>query len=212
MSKLDEELALAGLDAKTRRWLKRKPKKSKASRGRRADEPGAITPIEYGGLQEAYDFFNTALFEGGLVDVFITYQRHANTRGYFSADRFSGRQLAFSKHELALNPDTFIGRSDEDICSTLVHEMVHCWQHVLGESLEARLSQQGMGGENESDGPAALEHGRCRRQGNRPVCVALHHPRRSRSRRPSQNSPRLGGSSTCNRRIGRETRRVRTAR
>jgi predicted SprT family Zn-dependent metalloprotease len=26
-----------------------------------------------------------------------------------------------------------MGRSDEDICSTLVHEMMHCWQHVFGE-------------------------------------------------------------------------------
>jgi hypothetical protein len=112
------------------RKANRKPRKSYE---RTADRPVAITPIEYGGLQAAYDFFNADLFEGGLVDVFITYQRHANTRGYFSADRFSGRQIAFGKHELALNPDTFIGRSDEDICSTLVHEQVHVWQHVFGK-------------------------------------------------------------------------------
>ena len=55
---------------------------------RKADQPVAITPIEYGGLQEAYDHFNAALFEGGLPDVFITYQRKANSFGYFSPDRF----------------------------------------------------------------------------------------------------------------------------
>jgi len=51
----------------------------------------AITPIEYGGLQEAYDHFNKELFSGELPDVFITYQRKARSLGYFSADRFNGR-------------------------------------------------------------------------------------------------------------------------
>ncbi len=73
------------------------------------------------------------LFDGTLPDVFITYQRRAHSRGYFSADRFSGRMDEFGRHELALNPDQFIGRSDEDISSTLVHEMVHVWQHVEGK-------------------------------------------------------------------------------
>jgi hypothetical protein len=100
---------------------------------RAANRPVAITPVEYGGLQEAYDHFAHELFESGLVDVFITYQRHAHMRGYFSADRFSGREIAFGKHELALNPDTFIGRSDEEICSTLVHEQCHVWQHTFGK-------------------------------------------------------------------------------
>ena len=92
----------------------------------------AITPIEYGGLQEAFDHFNAALFEGALPDVFITYQRKANSAGYFSADRFSGRVGKFGKHELALNPDGFIGETDEQICQTLVHEMVHVWHHAFG--------------------------------------------------------------------------------
>jgi len=35
---------------------------------RRDDRPGAITPIEYSGLQEAFDHFNGALFEGSLPD------------------------------------------------------------------------------------------------------------------------------------------------
>lgn len=91
----------------------------------------AITPIEYGGLQEAYDFFNKMLFGGVLPDVFITYQRRAHTKGYFSADRFSGRGAKLGRHELALNPDTFIDRSDEQICSTLVHEQCHVHQHQI---------------------------------------------------------------------------------
>src|SRR5262245_34026764 len=47
----------------------------------------AITSVEYGGLQKAYDFFKDHLFkERWLPDVFITYQRQSRTRGYFSPD------------------------------------------------------------------------------------------------------------------------------
>jgi hypothetical protein len=100
---------------------------------RKEDKPGAITPIEYSGLQEAFDHFNTALFEGSLPDVFITYQRKAHSFGYFAADRFSGRIDKSGNHELALNPDGFINQTDEQVCQTLVHEMTHVWQHVHGK-------------------------------------------------------------------------------
>ena len=36
------------------------------------------------------------------------------------------------RHELALNPDGFINESDMEICSTLVHEQHHVWQHANG--------------------------------------------------------------------------------
>jgi SprT-like family len=98
-----------------------------------ADQPIAITPIEYSGLQEAYDHCNAELFGGSLGDVFITYQRKAHSAGYFSPDRFSGRIGEFGKHELALNPDGFIGQTDEQILQTLVHEMAHVWQHTFGK-------------------------------------------------------------------------------
>jgi hypothetical protein len=99
---------------------------------RKSDQPIAITPIEYSGLQQAYDHFKDEPFDGELPDVFITYQRKAHSFGYFSPDRFSGRIDAFGKHELALNPDGFINQSDEQVCQTLVHEMTHVWQHAFG--------------------------------------------------------------------------------
>jgi hypothetical protein len=93
----------------------------------------AITPVEYGGLQAAYEHFNGELFDGVLPNVFITYQRRAHMRGYFHAERFVGRNGEPHHHgELALNPDAFIGRSDAEILSTLVHEMVHGWQQERG--------------------------------------------------------------------------------
>jgi len=97
---------------------------------RKTDEAAAITPIEYGGLQEAFDHLNGALFDAALPDVFLTYQRRAHSRAYFSADRFSGRVGKWGKHELALNPDHFVARTDEQIVSTLAHDMVHVWQHA----------------------------------------------------------------------------------
>jgi SprT-like family len=97
------------------------------------DDRVAITPIEYGGLQAAFDHLNKVLFDGKLPDAFITYQRHAHTRGYFSEDRFSARDGEFKKPEIALNPDTFIERSDEQIVSTLAHEMTHLRQYRFGK-------------------------------------------------------------------------------
>lgn len=92
-----------------------------------------LTALEYGTFQDAYDHFNCALFEGRLPQVLITLQRHANARGYFSRDRFQHRDHIQKRvHEVALNPDCFNGRTDEEILSTLVHEMVHVWQQEHG--------------------------------------------------------------------------------
>jgi predicted SprT family Zn-dependent metalloprotease len=93
----------------------------------------SITTIEYICFQQAYDFFNATLFEGQLPEVLITLQRQANTRGYFSAQQFNGRIKESVAHELAMNPDTFGDRTDEEIISTLVHEMCHIWQHCFGQ-------------------------------------------------------------------------------
>ena len=61
---------------------------------READQPIALTPVEYSGLQEAMNHFNAELFDQSLPDIFITYQRKANSAGSFSADEFGpGRQL-----------------------------------------------------------------------------------------------------------------------
>jgi predicted SprT family Zn-dependent metalloprotease/predicted RNA-binding Zn-ribbon protein involved in translation (DUF1610 family) len=93
-----------------------------------------ITPAQYRAFQDAYDFFNAELFAGTLPQVLVTLQRHANAKGYFSADRFTSRLSDTGAHELAMNPDYFTGRTDEDILSTLVHEMAHVWQQAYGKA------------------------------------------------------------------------------
>jgi hypothetical protein len=74
----------------------------------------AITPAEYRAFQKAYDFFNAELFGSTLPHVLVTLQRHAKARGYFSPERFTGR-------------------TDEQILSTLAHEMAHVWQQSHGK-------------------------------------------------------------------------------
>lgn len=99
----------------------------------RSADQSPITAGEYRTLQEAYDHFNAALFESSLPQVLITLQRHRGARGYFSPKRFQRREKSRERiHEVALNPDCFINRTDEEILSTLAHEMVHVWQQEHG--------------------------------------------------------------------------------
>lgn len=88
----------------------------------------------YKTLTVAYDFFNKELFSGKLPNCMITMQRKSKARGYFSPERFETRKKeTFAVHEIALNPSHFKDRSDEDIISTLVHEMTHLWQEEFGQ-------------------------------------------------------------------------------
>lgn len=87
----------------------------------------------YDRLAEAYDFYNNKLFEGRLSPVLLTLQRKRNARGYFCPERFVTRNEETAEiHEIALNPDLFFERTDREILSTLVHEMVHQLQREYG--------------------------------------------------------------------------------
>ncbi len=90
------------------------------------------TKETYDRLQQAYEHFNKALFGGTLPNALITLQRRKSTYGYFSGGRFrhdDGRPA----DEIALNPAAFRERPVKDVLATLVHEMVHLWQHHEGE-------------------------------------------------------------------------------
>lgn len=91
------------------------------------------TSDTYQTLNKAYDYFNLVLFEGKLPGCLITMQRKGRSLGYFCPERFQTRkENEHYVHEIALNPAHFISRSDEDILSTLVHEMAHLWQQEKG--------------------------------------------------------------------------------
>jgi predicted SprT family Zn-dependent metalloprotease len=60
-------------------------------------------------------------------------QRTQRSRGFFASSRFGHRRGSEVIDEIALNPRTFSGRTDCEIISTAVHEMVHQWQHHFGK-------------------------------------------------------------------------------
>lgn len=87
----------------------------------------------YKTLNLAYEFFNKELFDGKLPGCLITMQRKGKALGYFCAEQFETRkEEKFSVHEISLNPSHFKDRTDEQIISTLVHEMAHLWQQEFG--------------------------------------------------------------------------------
>lgn len=89
------------------------------------------TPEAYSELQQAFDHFNSQLFEGALPPCLITLQREKRTFGYFSDARFV-RRSGEKTDEIAMNPQFFAVRSVRETLSTLAHEMVHQWQFHSG--------------------------------------------------------------------------------
>lgn len=101
------------------------------ARQERAPELMKPTKETYERFQQAYEHFNRTLFDGTLPNALITLQRRRRTLGYFARARFSD-DAGCAADEIALNPAHFAYRVLPDILSTLVHEMVHLWQHHHG--------------------------------------------------------------------------------
>lgn len=93
----------------------------------------SIRPTQetYEALQEAYDFFNQCLFEDMLPNCVITLKNRPRSLGFFAAGRYA-RLDGKESDEIALNPAHFRNGTLSKTLSTLVHEMVHLWQHRHG--------------------------------------------------------------------------------
>jgi predicted SprT family Zn-dependent metalloprotease len=89
------------------------------------------TKETYQEFERAFAHFNKALFDGRLPRCLITVQRKNRSLGYFSGDRWASRTGEVTD-EIALNPAHFAEQGDEEVLSTLVHEMCHLWQHHFG--------------------------------------------------------------------------------
>lgn len=93
-----------------------------------------ITLQHYSGLSGAFRFLNERLFGGQLPQPLFTLQRKNRMRGYYHEFIFRGRDDIESRvDEIALNPITFVRRSDKEVLSTIAHEMVHMWQSKFGD-------------------------------------------------------------------------------
>jgi hypothetical protein len=102
-----------------------------------------LAESHYQQLARAYQHFNATLFDSVLppvegtdeskdapVVVIFTAARKANSMGYFSPDRWGERSGDGKGHEINVNPDSMYNKPDDEICSTLLHEMVHLWEHL----------------------------------------------------------------------------------
>jgi hypothetical protein len=91
------------------------------------------TADKYITLEDAYQFLNKRLFNNNLGECVITLAGSGVRKGFFIKDSFKEQDDRETRDEIALNPETFAGRTDAEILSTLAHEMVHKWQHHYGK-------------------------------------------------------------------------------
>lgn len=92
-----------------------------------------ITTAQFKTLDDLYDFYNKALFDGSLSDCIVNMSRHSGTYGFFSAKRWmtvTGGEPRHA-HEISINPD-HMDRPFAEWHATLVHEMCHLWQEDHG--------------------------------------------------------------------------------
>lgn len=117
------------------------------------------TALVYSELQQAYDTFNRELFDGTLPDCLLTLQRKDRTMGYFSPARW-GNKARDELHEIALNPAFFAVVPLVEIMATIVHEMVHLWQHHHGKQSRKGYHDKQWGDKMESIGLMPSSTGR----------------------------------------------------
>ena len=93
-----------------------------------------ITKQVYSELDDALNFFNKRLFGGHLPDVMVVMSnKNPRSRAHFAPNRFVKRGGTDMIHELNLNPDAYIDRTDIQILSSLVHEQAHLQQQETGK-------------------------------------------------------------------------------
>lgn len=83
----------------------------------------------------AFAYYNETLFDGKLPPVLIVMDRSCKkAKGTYHAASWISRHDEDAKpvDQIIMNPDLFNGRTDAEILSTFVHEMVHHWQEHFG--------------------------------------------------------------------------------
>jgi len=99
--------------------------------------PPKPTPEQTRAFQRMYDHFNRRLFDGELAPVLLNFSRMSRTYGFFAPERWRGGDGERGCHEISLNPAHLATREPREVASTLVHEMVHAWQHEHGSPSRA---------------------------------------------------------------------------
>jgi predicted SprT family Zn-dependent metalloprotease len=99
--------------------------------------PATPTTDQYRQFQYLHAYFNEKLGLG-VQAAMLAFSRKAKTFGYFAADRWRKDSEDVSRvSEIALNPDC-LSHTPREIAATIVHEMIHQWQHEHGEKKSRR--------------------------------------------------------------------------
>jgi len=84
-----------------------------------------------GYLNKIFDLLNKAFFEGALARPTITIQSTPRAYGHFSLREDTWVSKIGGTHEINIGAGT-LARPIEDVVATLLHEMVHYFNHVCG--------------------------------------------------------------------------------
>ena len=98
-----------------------------------------LTTAQCQTLDDLYAFYNVKLFGASLPACIVNLSRRSRTHGFFVPNLWASHFPEASNpeehvHEISLNPD-HVMRPSIQWHSTLVHEMVHLWQHEHGKTV-----------------------------------------------------------------------------
>lgn len=132
-------LKLVGGGSVTLTALRNKPEERAKANRKPTGEANSVSASLFRALEGAYAWFNERLFQGQLLPVVLNFSRHANCYGFFAPNRwFDAADGELATHEISLNPSHLRHRDLRATYSTLVHEMVHCWQEEKGKKKSKR--------------------------------------------------------------------------
>ena len=91
-----------------------------------------LTTQQFKTLDDLYAFYNMTLFDAYLPECIVNLSRNSKNYGFFVPNLWAPVESEEKQvHEISLNPD-YLLRPSIEWHSTLVHEMVHLWQHEFG--------------------------------------------------------------------------------
>lgn len=104
-----------------------------------------ITTIQFKTLDDLYQFYNDAIFNGELSECIVNMSRHGGAFGFFAANRWRGDgQEKKVVHEISINPD-FMNREDRDWHSTWYMKCAICGRRIsAGRAGEGIIIRNGL--------------------------------------------------------------------
>ena len=84
-----------------------------------------------GYLNKVFDLLNEAFFENALSRPTITIQSTPKAYGHFTLNKDTWVSTLGGTHEINIGAGT-LARPIEDVCATMLHEMIHLYNHESG--------------------------------------------------------------------------------